>query len=73
MRKLRLGIALIFLLGTLVVPGLSQEANAACQQCEHVFNSEFCFPGYPGRTQCTTTLTYCAMGGAFCDLIVVTG
>ena len=73
MKRFRLGVAAIFLLGMLGVPGLAPKADATCQVCEHVFNSEFCFPGFPGRTGCTTTLTYCAYSGAFCDIIIVTG
>lgn len=69
MRKILVIAAVLFILAAFLAPLSTQ----ACDTCEIVFNSYFCFPGYPGRENCTTTITYCAESGAFCDVIVVNG
>ena len=70
MRK-TLVIAAIVLVAALFIAPIATQA--ACMKCDHIFNSWFCFPGYPGRENCVDTLTDCAMSGAFCDQIIVVG
>jgi len=55
------------------VPSFTPQADAACFHCEHIFNSGFCFPGFPGRTGCADGDGFCSLSGAFCDRIVVIG
>lgn len=70
MRKFLFVSLILVLVAVFVAPVI---AEARCWQCDHVFNSWFCFPGFPGRSECVDTPTDCAMSGAFCDLIVVVG
>lgn len=73
MRRRLLVLALVFA-GSLLAPADPLTAGpGGCSECEHVFNSYFCWPAFPGRENCVTTITYCAMSGAFCDLIIVDG
>lgn len=71
MRKMLLISLILVVLAVLVGPPLVQAAP--CYECDHIFNSWFCFPGYPGRENCVDTPTYCALSGAFCDIIIVDG
>ncbi len=72
-KKLRLGVVLLFLLGMALVPSFTSKADASCFTCETVFNSQFCFPSYPGRSGCSQGDGRCYLNGAFCDIIIVVG
>lgn len=72
MRKLMIRAMVLAFLG-LVGSAPASLFAFDCYTCETIFNSHFCFPGYPGRTNCTDTITDCAMSGAFCEEIIVIG
>lgn len=76
MKKTRL----VPLLGLLIAiallappPASPQYDEHQCWQCHQIGLTQFCFFGYPGRSNCVPTATYCAMSGAFCDDITVIG
>lgn len=66
-------LALLASIPLLAPTPASAQDEHQCYQCYQFGLSQFCFFGYPGRSNCVNTQTYCAMSGAFCDQITIIG